>query len=213
MKLAYYQLEHINQYISSQSICYTDIRHELTDHIATAIEHKMAEENTSFANAFSQTIEEVNCTAIQRKKLINETLALWKTVGRNALDLLKGYRALMLLMTTFLTSLAFFSGVNLQSLDNWFSTGINVLVMIPVIACLFDKTLKPYRQSYFMSSVVGLYLFTQVLVSIKTFLFDRLFDPTPLIQTIYFSLVIFSILLGFQLISASYRRVKTHICI
>ncbi len=210
MKLAYYQLEHINKYISAQNICYTDIRHELTDHIATAIEYKMAEENTSFANAFSQTIEEVNCSAIQRNKLINETLALWKTVCSNALDLLKGYRGLMLSIVALLTSFAFFSDTNLQNLDNWFSTGINVLVMVPVVACLFDKRLKPYRQSYFMSSVVGLYLFTQILVSIKTFLFDRLFEPTALIQTIYFSIVIFAILLGFQLINNAYRKVKRY---
>lgn len=210
MKLAHYQLEHINQYISSQHICYTDIRHELTDHIATSIEHKMAEENTSFANAFSQTIEEVSCSAIQRKKLINETLALWKMVGANAFDLLKGYRALMLVLAASLCSLMFFSNLGLQSLDNWFSTGINVLAIIPVITCLLDKKLKPYKQSYFMSSVVGLYLLVQILVSIKTFLFDRLVAPTPLIQTIYFSMVIFSILLGFQLINNAYRKVKRY---
>ncbi|GAB5533241.1 MAG: hypothetical protein Roseis3KO_50180 [Roseivirga sp.] len=48
MKLAHYQLEHINQYISSQNICYTDIKHELTDHIATAIEHKMVKKALHF---------------------------------------------------------------------------------------------------------------------------------------------------------------------
>ncbi|GAB5533242.1 MAG: hypothetical protein Roseis3KO_50190 [Roseivirga sp.] len=131
-------------------------------------------------------------------------------MGRNAIDLLKGYRTPMLLLIALLTSTAFFSGIGLQSLDNWFSTGINVLVMIPVITCLCDKRVKPYRQSYFMSSVVGLYLFVQILVSFKTFLFDRLIAPTPLIQTIYFSMIIFSVLLGFQLINDAYKKVKRY---
>lgn len=210
MKLAHYQLEHITRYINSRNICYTDIRHELTDHIASAVEHKMTDQGASFANAFSETIEEVNCLAIQKKKLINETLALWKNVGRNAMDILKGHRAVMLLLATAFCSLMFFSGLNPQSLDDWFSTGINVLIMIPVIGCLFDKKRKPYRQSYFMSSVVGLYLFIQLLVSTKTFLLDWLFEPTPLIQTIYFTILLFVILLGFHLIMEAYKKVKRY---
>ncbi|GEM_PF-3671057 len=210
MKLAHYQLEHITRYINSQSICYTDIRHELTDHIASAVEHKMTDHGTSFAHAFSETIEEVNCAAIQKKKLINETLALWKNVSWSAFDLLKGYRVVMLLIAAAFCSLLFFSGLDPQSLDNWFSTGINVLIMIPVIGCLLDKKRKPYLQSYFMSSVVGLYLLVQLLVSTKTFLLDRLFEPTALIQTIYFTLLIFVILLGFHLIKDAYKKVKRY---
>lgn len=208
MKLAHYQLEHITRYINSQSICYTDIRHELTDHIASAIEHKMTKQGASFADAFSETIEEVNCTAIQKKKLINETLALWKKVSWNAIDILKGYRAVMLLLATAFCSFLFFSGLNPQSLDNWFSTGINVLIIIPVIGCLFDKKRKPYQQSYFMSSAVGLYLFIQLLMSIKTFLLDRLLEPTALIQTAHFTLLLFVTLLGFRLIAEAYQKVK-----
>lgn len=210
MKLAHYQLEHITAYINAQSICYTDIKHELTDHIASSVEHKITEEELSFAQAFSDSIEQVNCAAIQRNKLINETLALWKTVGRNAIDLLNGYRLLMLMLIACTTSIVFFSGSSAERLDNWFSTGINVLVMIPVIACLFDRKLKPYRQSYFMTSVVGLYLMVQVMVSLKTFVLDNLVNSSLLIQTIFFTLVLFVIALGFQLISKSYTLVKQY---
>ncbi|MCE7995123.1 MAG: lipase maturation factor family protein [Roseivirga sp.] len=210
MKLAHYQLAHITDYINAQNICYTDIRHELTDHIASAVEHKITEEGLSFAEAFSDSIEQVDCTAIQRNKLINETLALWKTMGRNAIDLLNGYRLLMLMLIACATSLTYFSGMSAENLENWFSTGINVLIMIPVIACLLDRKLKPYKQSYFMSSVVGLYLMVQIIISLKTFVFDNLIDSSLIIQTIFFSIVLFVISLGFQLISKSYLRVKNY---
>lgn len=210
MNLAHYQLKHIADYVNSQNICYTDIRHELTDHIASAIEHKMVTDNSSFANAFSLTIDQVNCSAIQKKKLINETLALWKKVGRNSLKPFEGYRLLMFIAAVSLTALGFLLSNNVEILDKWFSTGINVLVMIPVISCLFDRKFKPYQQSYFMTSVVGLYLFVQILVSVKTFLLDRLLVPSTLVQAVYFSLVLFVILLGFELINHAYKKVRQY---
>lgn len=210
MKLAHYQIEHIAAYVSSQRIHYTDIRHELTDHIASAVEHKMEQDQCSFGDAFSESIEEVNCFGIQKKKLINDTLSAWKTIVKRAFNLLKGSNLVLLLVISALTSFCYLTLGETGTLDNWFSTILKIVIVLPVIVCLLDRKVRPYKYSYFMTSVVGLYLLVEIITATKTFVVDNLIVHQPALQIIYFSVSFFVAMVGYRFVSQSYKRVKNH---
>ena len=59
MKLSKPQIEKINQSIKP-GIYYQDIRSELVDHLASAVEQEMEESEISFAKALDQELAKLN---------------------------------------------------------------------------------------------------------------------------------------------------------
>lgn len=54
MKLTNQELQFIDKYLENSDVKYLDIRMELTDHIASAVENKMQSENLDFYDAFKE---------------------------------------------------------------------------------------------------------------------------------------------------------------
>lgn len=73
MKLNPQQVSQISQKISSNQVYYTDIRAELTDHIACKIEAKLTNEQ-DFEEVLQKSLEEVNPKKFQQSLLIQAHL-------------------------------------------------------------------------------------------------------------------------------------------
>ena len=58
MKLTKENLRFIDNYLKNSEVIYTDIRLEMLDHISTAVEHKMNEEQSEFYDAFKDYMVE-----------------------------------------------------------------------------------------------------------------------------------------------------------
>ena len=52
MSLSSENIQFIDNYLKNSEVIYYDIRMEMLDHVATALEHKMQAENLDFYDAF-----------------------------------------------------------------------------------------------------------------------------------------------------------------
>jgi hypothetical protein len=84
MKLNPEQVSQISQKISSNQVYYTDIRAELTDHIACKIEAKLTNEQ-DFEEVLQKSLEDVNPKKFQRRILILSHLGMAKNLFRDML--------------------------------------------------------------------------------------------------------------------------------
>lgn len=69
------QIKFIDHYLQGSKVRYVDVRSELTDHIATAVEHKMQEEALDFYEAFKAFMAVNKQQLLQRN---NATFAYFK---------------------------------------------------------------------------------------------------------------------------------------
>ena len=86
MKLNPSQISQINQKISSSQVYYTDIRTELTDHIACKIETELKKVD-EFEGLLQKTLTEINPSKFQRKLIIQAHLNSVKEFFGNIGDL------------------------------------------------------------------------------------------------------------------------------
>jgi hypothetical protein len=89
MKLTKEQIQFIDTYLIKNEVIYVDIRQEMLDHIALAVEQKMEEDNQDFFDTFKDFM-------VQHKKEIlrnNKTIrgSYWDAVRKFSLFLLKPY--------------------------------------------------------------------------------------------------------------------------
>ena len=86
MMLSPNQMAQINQKFSSSQVYYSDIRAELTDHIACKIENELHEEE-GFETLLQKTLEEINPKKFQRQVLMQAHLNSMKEFFGNIGDL------------------------------------------------------------------------------------------------------------------------------
>ena len=81
MSISQSDLKFIDTYLVNSDVRFIDIRIELTDHIATAVENKMAAENVSFYDGFkdymAQNKKQLLDEKASRKSAANFTLSFW----------------------------------------------------------------------------------------------------------------------------------------
>jgi hypothetical protein len=68
MKLTKENIQFIDTYLKNSNVIYVDIRLEMTDHIATAVEDKMKEENLDFYDGFKNYMVENKTTILKNNK-------------------------------------------------------------------------------------------------------------------------------------------------
>lgn len=85
MKLNTQELQYINNYLKESGVKHFDIRLELTDHIASAVEEKMQKENIDFYEAFK------NYMVWNKRELIKRSKYSWKILNKFIVKFLKGF--------------------------------------------------------------------------------------------------------------------------
>lgn len=85
MKLNTQKLQYINNYLKESGVKHFDIRLELTDHIASAVEEKMQKENIDFYEAFK------NYMVWNKRELIKRSKYSWKILNKFIVKFLKGF--------------------------------------------------------------------------------------------------------------------------
>ncbi len=74
MKLDKTQIRRIYKKVEAKNIHYKDLRHELTDHIASTVEQRWSGNKEDFEQVVDAAIEEVNPSKIQRLRMMNSII-------------------------------------------------------------------------------------------------------------------------------------------
>jgi hypothetical protein len=72
MKLENEQIQFIDQYLTKSEVVFDDLRMELIDHVASAVSHKMVEENIAFYDAFKNYMVE-NKKSVLKAGMVTRT--------------------------------------------------------------------------------------------------------------------------------------------
>lgn len=83
MKLSQENIQFIDRYLKNSGVEYFDIRMEMLDHVATAVEQKMETESLDFYDAFK------NYMVVNKKELMKENEKINKLKLKNCLPFLK----------------------------------------------------------------------------------------------------------------------------
>lgn len=143
MKLSPNQVSKISQKISSSQVYYTDIRAELTDHIACKIEAELQKE-ADFEEFLQKTLKEVNPKKFQRSLLIQAHLNSLKKFLTNLGNL-------RIMVKSILMTFVIGSFINLFS-KNTPEFAETVLKTAFLIACYGSFILVLWGNKYFANS-------------------------------------------------------------
>lgn len=150
-------LKFIDNYLKKSEIFYDDIRMELTDHIASAVEEKMQNENTDFYDAFKSYML-VNKKELL-KKFSGNGFKSFEPIKSFGLFVLKPY--LLLFALFFYTGIYFFkSRIDIKHFiyefhHYWFSS-MFYFVIIHIVYFYFIKKKRFYaiEQSLFVLTII-----------------------------------------------------------
>jgi hypothetical protein len=212
MKLAYYQIEHIREYIDAENIWYDDIKIELVDHIVCNIEQQMEVSDIKFVEAAALAIEEINPSAVQQERLKVEHIATFKEVFQEAIDLFSSskllYTILSLLAGILMVELSGDLGKNLYG---FIILSFVALFFSFVIRTLFNKKFKPLHNVYFMSRMNAVYTIGLGVNSlIALFLTDWL-ARNPIVFIIYISALSIYLIAGFRVMNKTFKKLQNHV--
>jgi hypothetical protein len=212
MKLAYYQIEHIREYIDAENIWYDDIKIELVDHIVCNIEQQMKVSDIKFVEAAALAIEEINPSSVQQERLKVEHIATFKEVYHEAIDLFSSskllYTILSLLAGILLVELSSDLGKNLYG---FIILSFVALFFSFVIRTLFNKKFKPLHNVYFMSRMNAVYTIGLGVNSlIALFLTDWL-ARNPIVFIIYISALSIYLIAGFRVMNKTFKKLQNHV--
>jgi hypothetical protein len=211
MKLAHYQIEHIREYIKDQNIWYYDVRQELVDHIASAIESKIEEEEISFSKAFAEAIEGIDCRKVQRKRMKIATFLAHKNMKSEIFNLFQSAQLLMP-FTCFLGFYLLFSNTDQANLlIILFKTiGIAALI-IPLLISLLDKKYKPYNYTFFMGAYNGSFLSIIVIaIPLDNYMFFDSIHANAYYYAAFFTVLFTIVYLTNKIAFAQYNLIKKY---
>jgi hypothetical protein len=176
MKLSTQDIQFIDTYLTNSGVFYADIRMEMLDHVATAVEKKMEDESLEFYDAFKDfmVINKKIILKNNREGLVfNDT----KTLKAGAFFLMKPLSLLSLPLTLFLVYLL----IGLVDQNTFHSFYLGFII---VIAVIWGIGLYVYRKMYlkgkrfFVLEQSGI-LFFFIFQIMNPFLMNReLFDAT-----------------------------------
>lgn len=132
MKLSRDEIKFIDTYLQSSDVVYVDIRQEMVDHIATAIEEKMQSEQHDFYNAFKSYMLTNKGDILKNNK--NRWSFSWEAIRQFLLFLIKPYMVSLVILLFF-----FFENV---AVNNYFSDDFtleNLFFALVLTALLFQS--------------------------------------------------------------------------
>lgn len=205
MMLSPEQIDRISHKISSSEIYYTDIRAELTDHIACKVEVRMAQ-GQSFDQALEETCTEINPRQFQRKVLSASHLGMAKQLGSymvRPMILLKS----ALLCATYLVIVFLFDDLtpegSVKQIKTLMLSGFLGMALISFSRDLLkNSALVASANTFWWIFCVG-----QFALNVDLLVFFGL-SPEASLYTITFFLSLLSIA-GLTLVTAQYKKLKT----
>ena len=213
MKLTHFQIEQIKEYSDTQSIWYDDVKQEILDHVATAVEEKMESGEINFIDFCGDVFLELDVNKFQRHKLKYEHLATLREAGNEMLTFLKGKRLLYLVTIISLSGLGF-------SISSSFTLGLWTLGIWMPLTLIFYFIIIPNRskkyrvlyQSYYMSRVNAVYLPTFLSLSAIGWAENWLL-ARPILAVTIFSVYHLFVIAGLIIIHKTLKQVKSNVAL
>lgn len=213
MKLAHFQIEQIKEYIDSKSIWYDDVKTEILDHVATAVEEKMEDEQIKFVDACGEVFLELDVNKFQRHKLKYEHLATFREVGSEMLTFLKGKRLLYLILIITASALGF--SISSSTAEGLWILGIWMplaLMFYLIIAPTYSRKYRIFYQSYYMSKINAIYTPAFLTLSAVGWSEDWLLTQ-PIIAITFFSAYHLFAISGLILMNRTLKQVKANVAV
>ncbi|MFY0592400.1 hypothetical protein [Roseivirga sp.] len=211
MKLAHYQLEQIEDYIKDQNIWYDDVRQELLDHVATAVEEKMENEDFSFVDACGEIFTTIDIPKFQRHKLKYEHIATLKEVGNEMLTFFQGAKLLCLVAIISASAVALAQPALTKE---WFWTltvwSPALLLFYFIIVPIYARKYRVLYLSYYMSRVNALYTPTFLIISLLGYL-DAWFLQNTSIALVVFSIFYLFVISALSVLHKTLKKVKSNV--
>ncbi|MFN3752818.1 hypothetical protein [Flavobacterium sp.] len=171
MKLSRDEIKFIDTYLQSSDVVYVDIRQEMVDHIATAIEEKMQSEQHDFYNAFKQYM------AINKKDILKSN----KQRGSFSLSTIVQFFLFLGKPQMLIFGVLFYGVIRKVDVNQYFSeefTINNLFFVLVLTAAIFQQVYMKYqlkKQFYKVEKVSQLL----VLIYFGQFFFFPIFSKTP----------------------------------
>lgn len=140
MKLSLEEIQFIDNYLKNSGVFYVDIRTEMLDHVATAVESKMQETNMDFYDAFKEFMVK-NKKELMKNNRDGIGYKDTKVLKETALFLLKPWSLLSLFLTLSL-SYALVGTTIGEIVQKWFM-GFILAILLTWVICLYV-----YRKMY-----------------------------------------------------------------
>lgn len=203
MKLSKPQIEKINQSIKS-GIYYQDIRSELVDHLASAIEQEMEESEISFELALDHELAKLNLDKFQRQILLSHHSSAFKKLFAGWVNLENFGLALLAFFVTY-----FLIHIGSIEASHTYSTFLIVMITVNTAPFFYWIFTKPMRNSSEFMSVINSMFLLYVFMS---FSFDLLLEFSPIPKQIFMpafmGILAGQLLIGIRLISSTYEKLK-----
>lgn len=143
MKLNQQNIQFIDNYLKNNEVVYFDIRMEMLDHIATAVEQKMEKENLDFYNAFK------NYMVLNKKELMkqNKTEGLYyKCLPKFGKFLIQPFQIIIFALSFLVYHILF---KNFDSKEIFLNSVYGVLFLIVIIGCYQWFYIGVYKKKRF----------------------------------------------------------------
>ena len=191
MKLTPNNIQFIDNYLKNSEVIYYDIRMEMLDHVATAVEQKMEVENLDFYDAFKSYM-------VVNKKEILKGNKFWSIYSK---DTILNFLKFLIHPIMILISVSFYFFYKNVAVSNYFSESFTIrnlfFVFMIIVAFLqliyFHLILK---QRFFVLEKLGGLL--NIIYYLQMFLMNQHNDETPSILTLtIFSYILIAYVLYF----------------
>ena len=184
MKLTKEYIQFIDNYLKNSEVVYYDIRMEMLDHVATAVEQKMEAENLDFYDAFKSYM-------VVNKKEILKGNKFWSVYSK---DTILNFLKFLLHPIMILIGVSFYFFYKNIEVTNYFSEEFTIrnLFFVIMIFLAFLQLIYFHlilKQRFFVLEKLGGLL--NIIYYLQMFLMNQHNDETPSI----FTLTIFSYIL------------------
>lgn len=207
MKLTTENIKFIDNYLKNSEVIYYDIRMEMLDHVATAVEQKMEAENLDFYDAFK------NYMVVNKKEILKEN-KFWSIYSKETiLDFLKFLMHLFMILIG--GSFYFFYG-NVEVSD-YFSNSFtirNLFFLIMIILAFFQLIYFRLilKQRFFVLEKLGGLL--AIIYYLQMFFMNQHEDETPSVLTLtIFSYIMMAYVLYFSKKIYKFNVNKRHLAL
>ena len=203
MKLSKPQIEKINESIKP-GIYYQDIRSELVDHLASAIEKEMEDSTVSFEFALDLELKKLNLDKFQRQVLLSHHSSAFKKLFAGWLNPENFGLALLAFCVTY-----FLIHIGSIEASHTYSTFLIVMITVNTAPFFYWIFTKPMRNSSEFMSVINSMFF---LYACMSFSFDLLLEfsslPKQIFMPAFMGILAGQLLIGIRLVSKTYEKLK-----
>ena len=191
MSLSSENIKFIDNYLKNSEVIYYDIRMEMLDHVATAVEQKMEVENLDFYDAFKSYM-------VVNKKEILKGNKFWSIYSK---DTILNFLKFLIHPIMILISVSFYFFYKNVAVSNYFSESFtirNLFFVFMIIVAFFQLIYFHLilKQRFFVLEKLGGLL--NIIYYLQMFLMNQHNDETPSILTLtIFSYILIAYVLYF----------------